>query len=157
MRALGHRDRKLMIRSHYGICLVLAVLGMAYAWWTQPYVGPASTMSVVVRSVLIGAWLALFVVVKNMTHATWSWKHFVIGAVFGGGCLSLTFPMGDTATKSLVILSMGVVLGAISGLFAALVSTRLRAAITGVGVLVAQLIVGVAVHGLGWTKFSYGM
>ena len=59
--------------------------------------------------------------------------------------------------RSLVIVSTGVVLGAISGLFAALVSTGLRAAITGVGVLVAQLIVGVAVHSLGWTKFSYGM
>jgi hypothetical protein len=114
-------------------------------------------MSVVVRSVLIVAWLALFVVVKNRTHATWSWKHFVIGAVFGGGFLSLTFPMGDTVIKSLVIVSMGVVLGVISGLFAALASTGLRATITGVGVLIAQLIVGLAVHSLGWTKFSYGM
>ena len=146
-----------MIRSHYGICLVLAVMAMPYAWWTQPYVGPASTMSVVVRSVLIVAWLALFVVVKNKTHATWSWKYFVIGAVFGGGFLSLTFPMGDTAIRSLVIVSTGVVLGVISGLFAALAPTGLRAAITGVGVLVAQLIVAVAVHSLGWTKFSYGM
>ena len=146
-----------MIRSHYRICLVLAVLGMLYAWWTQPFVGPASTMSAVVRSLLIVAWLALFIVVKNKTHATWSWKYFVIGAVFGGGFLSLTFPMGDTATKSLVIVSTGVVLGVISGLFAALMSTGLRATITGVGVLVAQLIAGVAVHSLGWTKFSYGM
>ena len=146
-----------MIRSPYWICLALAVLGMFYAWWTQPLVGPPSTTSAMVRSLLIVGWLAIFVVVKNKTHATWSWKYFVIGAVIGGGFLSLTFPLGDTVTKSLAIVSLGVVTGIISGLFAALASTGLRATITAVGVLLAQLIVSVAVHIPGWTKFSYGM
>lgn len=114
-------------------------------------------MSVIVRSLVLGVWLGLFVVVRNVIHAPWSWKNFLIGAVFGGGWLSLTFPMGDTIAKSLVIVSIGIVLGVISGLFATLVSTTLRAAITGIGVLVAQLVTGLAVHSFGWTKYSYGM
>jgi len=96
-------------------------------------------------------------VVKNLTHAPWSWKHFGIGAIFGGGWLSLAFLLGDTITKSLVIVSMGVVLGIISGLFATLTSTTLRAALTGLGVLIAQLATGFTVHSFGWTKYSYGM
>ncbi len=79
----------------------------------------------------------------------------MIGGALGGGWWSLSFPLNEA--QGLVNVAMGLVVGSISGLFAGLASTGVRAALTGIGVFVAQLLVNVLLHAVGWTKFSYGM
>lgn len=134
---------------------VLGSFGALYAWWSQPYIGPPSVTSVIARSVVLIAWLGLFVAVKQRSGATWSLRNFVIGGALGGGWWSLSFPLNEA--QGLVNVAMGIVVGTISGLFAALASTGPRAALTGIGVLAGQLVVNVVVHAVGWTKYSYGM
>jgi hypothetical protein len=112
-------------------------------------------MSIIVRSLVLIAWLVMFVAVKKSSGATWSSKNFVIGGALGGGWLSLTFPLSEAHTLTPV--AMGIVVGTISGLFASLTSTGLRAVLTGIGVFASQLIVDIAVHAVGWTRYSYGM
>jgi len=143
------------IRAPLWLPPTLGVLGVLYAWWSQPYLGPASATSVISRSIVILCWLGLFVFVKASRGAAWSWKHFLIGGVVGGGWWSLSFPLNEA--HGLINVAMGLMVGTISGLFAGLASTGIRAALTGIGILVAQLLVGITVHAVGWTKFSYGM
>ncbi len=134
---------------------VLGALGVLYAWWSQPYVGPASATSVVARSLVIIVWLALFMTTKRFKYPAWSWKYFLIGGVLGGGWWTLSFPLGEA--QGLVNVAMGLVVGSISGLFAGFAPTGGRAALIGIGVLVAQLAVNILLHAVGWTKYSYGM
>ena len=134
---------------------VMGSLGVLYAWWSQPYLGSASAASVVARSLVIIVWLAVFVIIRRSKSTAWSWKYFLIGGVLGGGWWSLSFPLNEA--QGLVNVAMGLVVGSISGLFAGLASTGVRAALTGIGIFVGQILVNVLIHAAGWTKFSYGM
>ena len=145
----------MLVRRYLWIVPVLGSIGVFYAWWSQPHLGPPSQMSIIVRSLVLIAWLVMFVAVKKLSGATWSSKNFVIGGALGGGWLSLTFPLSEA--HMLTPVAMGIVVGTISGLFASLTSTGLRAVLTGIGVFASQLIVDIAVHAVGWTRYSYGM
>jgi hypothetical protein len=143
------------IPPNFWVIPVLGSIGVLYAWWSQPYLGPPSVMSVIARSVVLIAWLVVFVALKQSSGAAWSWRNFVIGGVLGGGWWSLSFPLNES--QGLVNVAMGIVVGTISGLFAALASTGPRAVLTGIGVFAGQFLVNIMVHAVGWTKYSYGM
>jgi hypothetical protein len=145
----------MVVPPYLWVVPVLGSIGVLYAWWSQPHLGPPSEMSVVVRSLVLIAWLCMFVAVKESRGAAWSSRNFVIGGVLGGGWLSLTFPLSESHPLGPV--AMGIVVGTISGLFASLTSTGLRAVLTGIGVFAAQLAVDIVVHAVGWTRYSYGM
>jgi hypothetical protein len=52
---------------------------------------------------------------------------------------------------------MSLIFGVISGLFASVSRTPLRAVMTGICILLLQVGVDILIHAIGLTKFSYGM
>jgi hypothetical protein len=131
--------------------------GVVYAWITQPYKGPPSVSSVAVRSLILAFWLFFFWVLRKSRFGHWSWGKFLAGCICGGGWLIATFPVGGTFEKSLVNVSTALVFGLISGLFASVSTTTVRALSTGLCVFAGQLTVDFFSLALGWTKFSFGM
>jgi hypothetical protein len=141
--------------QHFWVVPALGSIGALYAWWSQPYLGPDSVTSVVARSLVLISWLGVYVLVRKSSDATWASRNFAIGGVLGGGWWVLSFPLNES--QGLVNVAMGIVVGTISGLFAALASSGPRAALVGIGVLAGQLLVDVVVLAVGWSRYSYGM
>lgn len=133
------------------------LVGVVYAWTTQPYKGPPSLSSVAVRSLILAFWLFLFWVLRKSRFGYWSWRKFLVGCICGGGWLIATCPVGGTFENSLVIVSTALVFGLISGLFASVSTTTVRAVITGLYVFAGQLAIDFLSLAVGWTKLSCGM
>ena len=135
------------------------LIAVVYARVTQPYLGPSSVSSAAARSLVFVFWLLLFLELRKTRLEHWSWTNFLVGSISGGCwvmavCLVLSF----TPHKSILItLSMVCVYSALSGLFASVSTTKLRAAITGLFVFAGQFVIDFCVAAWGWSKFYVGM
>jgi glucose uptake protein GlcU len=87
----------------------------------------------------------------------WTWKHFLVGFLCGGGWLSLTFAGAETVEKAFSLVAMGIVIGCISGLYSAVSKSALRALGTGFTLFFAQMIVNIGALAVGLSEFRYGM
>ncbi|MBL0292509.1 MAG: hypothetical protein IPQ15_18215 [Betaproteobacteria bacterium] len=134
---------------------ILAILGGVYAWVSQPIGGHPSMAGATIRGAVIVAWdtLAFAVVARNLER--WDWTKLALGFCLGGGWVAPALIGASSAPMTLV--SCGLILGSVSGLFSSVAKTLPRAALVGVGALAAQIAVDLALALTGLTRIRFGM
>ena len=132
----------------------LAILGAVYAWVSQPIVGQPSMASATIRGAVIVVWytLAFAVVARNLER--WDWTKLALGFCLGGGWVAAF--MGASSAP-MVVVSCGLVLGSVSGLYSGVAKSMPRAALVGAGVFAAQFSVDLALALIGLTSIRFGM
>jgi hypothetical protein len=132
----------------------LAILGGVYAWVSQPIGGHPSMASATIRGAVIVAWytLAFVVVARNLEQ--WDWTKLALGFCLGGGWVAAFM---EASSSPMTVVSCGLVLGSVSGLYSGVAKTLPRAALVGVGVFVAQVTVDLALAFTGLTSIRFGM
>ena len=132
----------------------LAILGGVYAWVSQPIGGHPSMASATIRGAVIVAWytLAFVVVARNLEQ--WDWTKLALGFCLGGGWVAAFM---EASSSPMTVVSCGLVLGSVSGLYSSVAKNLPRAALVGVGVFVAQVTVDLALAFTGLTNIRFGM
>lgn len=143
-------------RAYYAALPLLLLLCVAYAIWTQPFLGPDSLTSATARAAILAVWFGVFAAVLHYRAQYWSWLQLLVGFVVGGAWLPMVL-VEESATEALPVIAMGVTYGTVSGLYAAVARTLVLAIATGIVAFIAQFLIDFAAAAVGMSRIDWGM